>query len=216
MAVTAPVTLLATVTMSNADEVTPRASPLADRLEFVCRIRNLTERSWSLAAGLSDKYLAVQRNRAAEDQSYVLPEKAAVRLAEHARVSVEWLRFGHGEAPEQGPPVETGSDVDLAFLDAFGRGGYSSEDGVAARRLIEQEHLALPSGREAAARAVRYLLAAVAAVRREGRPVTTTNVMSAVIAARASQPSAPSSDDQESQSQSEDGSHKRRRVGGAG
>lgn len=59
-------------------------------------MRRITARAWSLQAGLSERYLAVQRNRSADDPSYVLPEKPAARLAEVVNISVDWLRFGRG------------------------------------------------------------------------------------------------------------------------
>lgn len=77
---------------------------LAARIELVCGRRGFSERAWCKAAGLSQGYLATQRAREAED-GYVLPEKAALRLAAAANLRVEWLRFGQGPMA----PVEEGS-----------------------------------------------------------------------------------------------------------
>jgi hypothetical protein len=73
-----------------------RPSPLGNRFDEVCRVRGITARAWSLQAGFSERYLAVQRNRSADDPSYVLPEKPAARLAAAVNISVDWLRFGRG------------------------------------------------------------------------------------------------------------------------
>ena len=73
-----------------------RPSSLGDRIEQVCQAHNLNDRSWSLKAGLSEGYLATQRTRAADDPSFVLPEKSARKLAAVAKINVDWLRFGQG------------------------------------------------------------------------------------------------------------------------
>lgn len=84
-----------------------RPSALGTRLDEVCAARGLSERAWSLAAGLSDKYLAVQRHRAADDPTWLLPEKAAAKLAEAAGVNVAWLRWGRGPRDPSPPDDET-------------------------------------------------------------------------------------------------------------
>jgi len=65
-----------------------RPSSLGDRIEQVCQAHNLNDRSWSLKAGLSEGYLATQRTRAADDPSFVLPEKSARKLAAVAKINV--------------------------------------------------------------------------------------------------------------------------------
>lgn len=82
-----------------------RPSLLGDRIEQVCKARNLTDRSWSLKAGLSEGYLATQRTRAADDPAFVLPEKSAKKLAQAVQVDAIWLRFGEGAMESGVPPV---------------------------------------------------------------------------------------------------------------
>jgi hypothetical protein len=74
----------------------PRPSALGDRFDEVMLARNIKGLPWSRLAGYSKDYVAVLRSRAAADPTYVLPEKAAKRLADAVKVSVEWLRFGRG------------------------------------------------------------------------------------------------------------------------
>lgn len=83
-------------------------SPFATRVEQACAARGIGERAWSRNAGLSEGYLATQRSRAAADEAYVLPERAAMRLAAAVNVNIEWLRFGRGPmAPDDVADDET-------------------------------------------------------------------------------------------------------------
>ena len=118
------------------DVTDKRPSPLGNRFDEVCRVRGISARAWSLEAGLSERYLAVQRNRSADEPSYTLPEDAAAKLAEVARVSVEWLRFGKGTM-EPSPPV---SDARKALLEDLSRhvgALLAADDMVAARKVSE-------------------------------------------------------------------------------
>ncbi len=118
------------------DVTDKRPSPLGNRFDEVCRVRGISARAWSLEAGLSERYLAVQRNRSADEPSYTLPEDAAAKLAEVARVSVDWLRFGRGTM-EPAPPV---SDARKALLEDLSRHvGHliGAGDMVVARRVSE-------------------------------------------------------------------------------
>lgn len=113
-----------------------RPSPLGNRFDEVCRVRGISARAWSLEAGLSERYLAVQRNRSADEPSYTLPEDAAAKLAEVARVSVDWLRFGRGTM-EPSPPV---SDARKALLEDLSRhvgALIAADDLVVARKVSE-------------------------------------------------------------------------------
>lgn len=94
-----------------------RPSSLGDRIEQVCRAHNLNDRSWSLKAGLSEGYLATQRTRAADDPSFVLPEKSARKLAAVAKISVDWLRFGGGSMDAQ----ESASSPRQTLIDNLAR-----------------------------------------------------------------------------------------------
>lgn len=103
-----------------------------------------------------------------------MPERAAVRLAAVARIRVEWLRYGNGardatEAPNFAP---LSREHELALFDAFARGNFSSEDGVAAREVARGIGSVLPPQRGAAAKVMERLLAAVARLRNDGKPVT--------------------------------------------
>lgn len=84
-----------------------RPSALGTRLDEVCAARGTSERAWSLAAGFSGKYLAVQRYRAGDDPTWVLPENAAARLAEAVGVNAAWLRWGQGPRDASPPDDET-------------------------------------------------------------------------------------------------------------
>lgn len=88
---------------------------LAARIETVCGRRGFSERAWCKAAGLSEGYLATQRAREV-DEGYVLPEKAALRLAAAANVYVEWLRFGQGPmAPNDEVRADTTAAVSALY-----------------------------------------------------------------------------------------------------
>jgi len=155
-----------------------RPSPLGNRFDEVCAARQMTARGWSLAAGQSERYLAVQRNRSADDPSYVLPEKAAAKLAEVARVNPEWLRFGRGPrdvaatSTSAAPvAVRVPRDAELALLEAFRRGNGSAEDVLAVLEALRGGEANLPAEREAAVNAMGRMLRAAARLRRDQRPV---------------------------------------------
>lgn len=153
--------------------MTLESNPLVGRLDEVLQARGLSARSWSLAAGLSETYVKVQRTRAAASPSYMLPEKMAEQLARAANVRVEWLRFGRGprdaKEPDIPPSVDVRfSDVDVALLDAFKAGAYSSEDFLDAQRLLRQ-HSFDGVNRGQVAGVARRLLQAVASIRSEGK-----------------------------------------------
>lgn len=148
------------------------SNPLVARLDEVLLARGFSARSWSLAAGLSETYVKVQRTRAAASSSYVLPEKMAEQLARAANVRTEWLRFGRGprdaKEPDPPPPVAVCfPDVDVALLDAFKAGSYTSEDFLEAQRLLRQ-HSFDGVNRTRVGGVARRLLEAVTAIRREG------------------------------------------------
>jgi hypothetical protein len=96
-----------------------RPSSLGDRIEQVCQAHNLNDRSWSLKAGLSEGYLATQRTRAADDPSFVLPEKSARKLAAVAKINVDWLRFGQGAM--EGAHETAEASPRQALIDALAR-----------------------------------------------------------------------------------------------
>lgn len=151
---------------------------LVERFDAVERARRLSDRSWSLRAKLSERYVHVARDRAKKDPAYVLPEKGARALADAADVSVEWLRDGRG-AMERAPAAAVGAPekalpeaVELAFFDAISQGRVAAEDGVAARRILEAGHHYVPPARDAAAQAIGRLLEAIARVRSAGLPTT--------------------------------------------
>lgn len=102
------VTLSVAVALRNLDDVSDsRPSALGARLDEVCSLRGFTERAWSLSAGLSEKYLAVQRVRASGNPAFVMPEHAAARLAAAANVHPQWLRHGTGERDAEGAEART-------------------------------------------------------------------------------------------------------------
>lgn len=154
-----------------------RPSPLGNRFDEVCAARQMTARGWSLAAGQSERYLAVQRNRSADDPNYVLPEKAAAKLAEVAKVNPEWLRFGRGPrdvattSPAAPVAVRVPRDAELALLEAFRRGSGTPEDVLAVLEVLRGGEANLPADRESAVATMSRMLRAAARLRRDQRPV---------------------------------------------
>ncbi len=192
------VTVPSLVTTGNVFDVADGPeSALANRIDEVCALRGFSPREWCRRAQLSDGYLAAYRSRTKGGKAKRLPEIGAEKLASVAGINALWLRTGEGqresaqviEAPRQLQP-----EIELAFLDAFGRGHFAAEDGVIARRLASVVGAAMPRERVIATRAMERLLSAVAKLRAGGHHVTLESLTVSLLTQETrSEPAAPPS-----------------------
>lgn len=129
---------------------------------------------WSKAAGLSPRYITVNRSRSRTNPDYRLSERGAEALARVADVSVMWLRtgVGHKEPSRSTRPVGNASaEQELALLDAYRAGGVPAEAVLDARGLLHDLDPALVPDRATGARVLRRLLTVVARLRAAGQVV---------------------------------------------
>ena len=171
-------------------------SPQENRFDEVVALRQLSDREWSIAAGLSPGYVKQQRYRASTVEAYRLPEDGAAALAEAANIHAEWLRFGTGPrdlvapgaAPVSPNPATSRTreprDCELALAEAFQRGvgRFSARDFLATLDLIREGELMLPDDREKAVLAAGRLLGVVSKLRRNARPVTSDTIAGELLA----------------------------------
>lgn len=163
-----------------------RTNPLLTRLDEVERVRSLSARAWSLAAGLSESYVKQIRLRAIGSESYALPEKHAPALARAAGVRVAWLRHGLGprDGDDQPEPLPAATplvvrgprDVDVALLRAYREGRHTEADVLAALALMSTGESMLPDDPQRALTVAKNILAAIARLRRDGKEISYQNL----------------------------------------
>lgn len=168
---------------------------LDERVEWVLQTRGYANDGvWCVAANLSPGYLKQMRFRAVtEPEEPLLPEKGAAKLAEVARVRVEWLRFGRGPR-EEGATASAGPVVavrepkpaEVALVEAFALGAkrYTARDFLAALDLVRGGEQSWGATDEERLDAANGMLSAVARVRKSGQSVTWENVAGAAVSRR--------------------------------
>lgn len=157
------------------------------RLERVLKARGWTPYEWAKRAGVSGATVTNMIGRGAKGAR----TPSLTKMAEVAGVSFEWLANGNGPMePVPAPPsalasspiVAHGTDptpAESAVVEAYGRdpGRATPDDVVVAQKLAYGAPFNMPDDREAVVAMMGRFLGAVAKLRREGRPVTTADVM---------------------------------------
>lgn len=159
---------------------------LRERMLWVLDNRDLTQRSWSLAAGLSERHVSsiLTRSKTGEFR----PDHATVvALAGAAGVDVQWLEDGVGSPGEDRPRVAreeptlradppTTGPLGRALLVALDPERHELEDLDAIRSALASADLSQRSAADMV-EAARGWLDAAARLRRRGVPVTAAGVL---------------------------------------
>lgn len=159
---------------------------LRERMLWVLSNRDLTQRSWSLAAGLSERHVSsiLTRSKTGEFR----PDHATVvALAGAAGVDVQWLEDGVGSPGDDRPRVAreepvrradppTAGPLGRALLVALDPERHELEGLDAIRSTLASTDLAQRSASDMIEAARRWLDAA-ARLRRRGEPVTAAGVL---------------------------------------
>lgn len=155
-------------------------------MERVLRERQLSQRGWSLAAGLTERHVSVILTRARRDPGTRPDHDTMAALARAAGVRVEWLEDGHGEPhaapqPSPSPMRHTPAHADPSVLDAalgmaFRPERHAVADLVAVRETMASVDLTALAP-DALVRAVERWLDGAASLRARGEPVTTAGLL---------------------------------------